>query len=260
MKFCLAIGLHHSYFDIAIIDSNHEIVEKRVCKYNKNMDVSNSIYSYYKLYFGNYKIAYVGVGVSNNIEFKDDIVYNLQGASRYNITKSLYKLFKKDVYVLDETMLAGLAMAYKLNSKSLIYLIVDNKVSNSFIFDKNVVVLDDDIDIRKGKNIDKCNKSAFKKECLKKDLDDEFVGIYFFSNNEIAKGIVNSWCKNLSEEIKRVTSTLKVNDIVFAGYLGQYYEDFRKYLKLPKNVNCVSTKDNRENTLLGISHLIYKDN
>ena len=259
MKYCLAIGLHHSYFDLAIVDENHTIVNKKVCKYNKNMDVSNSIYSYYKLYFSEYRISYVGVGVSNNIEFNDDIIYNLNGASRYNITKSLYKLFKKEIYVLDETQLAGLAMAYKLDSDSLLYLIVDNTVSNSFIIGKNIVVLEDDINIKCGNNIDKCKKDSFKLECLKRDLDDEIIGLYFFSENDKSKEVVSDWCNCLSKEIKRILNVLNVNDVVFAGYLGQYYKDFEKYLKLPKNVNCFVTNSNRENTLVGISHLINKD-
>ena len=259
MKYCLAVGIHTFYFDLAIVDSNHQIVGKKVCKYNKSMDIANTIYSSYKMYFKEYKISYVGVGVVNTITFKDNIIYNLNGVSRYNITSSLNKLFKKDVYVLEDSQLAGLAMSYRLASKSLLYLILDHHITNSYIIDHDIVVIEDDINILKGNNIDCCKKEYLKSQLLKNGLDDEIVGIYFYSSNEKVKEIFNEWGKNLSSEISRIFKVLNVKDIAFAGYMGQYYDDFKDCLKLPKNVNCFPVKDNRENVLIGVSHLIFKD-
>ena len=91
MKYCLAIGLHNMFFDAAIIDSNHNVVIKRVCKYDRSKDISNNIYLAYNKYFKDYKIEYIGVGISNNIEYRDEIIYNMKSLNitRYNLDKSL---------------------------------------------------------------------------------------------------------------------------------------------------------------------------
>lgn len=260
MKYCLSVGLHSSYFDLAIVDSEHSLLEKRVCKYDKNMDAASSVYSCYKTYFSKYKIAFVGVGVSNNIEFNEDIIYNLHGAKRYNLANSLHKLFKCDVYTLDETMVASLTLAKKNSSKSLLYVVLDKKVTNSIVIDGDIVLLEDDINLKNSECAEKCNKSSFKLECLKKDLDDEFVGRYFFSQNEICKEIVSNWCKILSKEINKIIKVLPVEEIAFAGYFGEYYNDFNQYMKIDKNIKCYSVNNHKENVLIGISHLIFKDN
>ena len=262
MKYCLAIGLHNMFFDAAIIDSNHNVVIKRVCKYDRSKDISNNIYLAYNKYFKDYKIEYIGVGISNNIEYRDEIIYNMKSLNitRYNLDKSLSKVFKQKVYVVDETHLAALTNAYRHNSNSLLYLLIDNKISNSFIVDYNVVELEEDIDLKASKNIHLCDKTAFKSECLNNDLDDEYVSGYFLSNNETCKSIVKNWCELLNKEINKIIKVLPVSKIVFSGYLGEYYKDFAKYMSINKNIECYATSRHRENTLVGVSHLMFKDN
>jgi predicted NBD/HSP70 family sugar kinase len=180
--------------------------------------------------------------------------------TRYNLKKSLYKVFKKDIYILDETHLAALSNAYRHRSNSLLYLLVDNKISNSFVFDYNLVELEDDINLKASKNISKCDKDAFKTNCLSKDLDDEYVSAYFLSNNDKCKKIVEDWCELLDKEINKIIKILPVKTIVFAGYLGEYYREFAKYMNISKKAECFATYRHRENTLVGVSHLIFKDN
>ena len=53
---------------------------------------------------------------------------------------------------------------------------------------------------------------------------------------------------------------MPVHDIVFAGYLGEYFKYFDKYLSINKKVRCMGGVNHRELTLIGVSHLIFKDN
>ena len=260
MKYCLSVLLNKSNFDLAIVSEKHNIVKKRVCEYNKHTDVASSIFAAYSKEFKDYKVSYIGIGIANNIEFNGEVIYDLQGAGRYNVVTALNKLFKKDVYVLDDASLAGLTLSYKEESRSLLYLIFDSKVSNSFIIDNEIVALEDDINIKKSINSDKLVRSYIRKECVKRGLDDEFVCAYFFSNNESSKEVIYNWCKLVSEEISRLTKVLKVNDIAFSGYLGSYYDDFKDYLKIGKNIKCHAINNHKENTLIGVSHLMFKDN
>lgn len=250
------------FFDIAIVDSNHQIVKKKVCKYKVHMDIANNIYSAYKELFGSYKIEYVGVGVSNNIDFKDDIIHSIKSMkiNRYNLRLSLYKLFKIDIFILTETDLAAITYSVDNNSKALLYVLIDSKVSNSFIVSNSIVSLDDDINLSKSDKVDLYSEDTFKKECLNNDLDDEYVPMYLFSTNKTCKKIVEKWCKILSEEINRVIKELPVEEITFSGYMGEYFEDFKEYVNLPKKIKCGASNKHRENTLRGVSHLMFKDN
>ena len=250
------------FFDIAIVNSNHQIEKKKVCKYEIHMDIASNIYSAYKELFNEYKIEYVGVGVSNNIEYKDDIIYSIKSMriNRYNLKTSLYKLFKKDICILNETDLAAISYSVDNNSNALLYVLVDSKISNSFVVDSDVIYLEDDINLSKSDKADLYSEDTFKRECLNNDLDDEYVPMYLFSTNKTCKKIVEKWCKILSEEINRVIKELPVEEIAFSGYMGEYYEDFKEYMNLPKKIKCGASNKHRENTLRGVSHLMFKDN
>ena len=262
MKYCLSVGLHNLFFDLAIVDSNHNLIKKYKCNYDRSKDISNNIYLAYRKYFSKYHIDYVGVGISNNIRFKDDFVYSITAFSfnRYNLKQSLYKLFKKEVLIVEETYLASLAASYKLDSHSLLYLVVDNRISNSIVVDHNIVELDDDIDLRNNEPLHtKCSKDAFKAAFLANDFDDDYVGGYFLSSDKICNEIVSKWSKNLSYYIEKILKELPVDDIIFAGYLGEYLKYFEKYLSINKKVRCMGGCDHRQLTLIGVSHLIFKD-
>ena len=150
MKYCLAIGLHNWFFDIALVDNNYNIIGKHKCNYDRNKDISSNIYEAYRKYFFGYSVVSVGVGVSNNIEFKDEILYGVKAFdfTRYNLRQSLEKLFKVDIHVVEETYLASLAVYHFNDCKSLLYLVIDNKISNSFVLDGEIIELDDDINFR----------------------------------------------------------------------------------------------------------------
>ena len=263
MKYCLSVGLHNLFFDIAIVDSNHKIVKKYKCNYDRNKDISNNIYLSYKKNFSKYNIDYIGVGVSNNIEFKDEFIYSVTAFNfnRYDLKQSLYKLFKKEIYVMEETYLASLAASYELDSHSLLYLILDNKISNSFVIDHEIIELEDDVNLRINEDLHaKCCKDSFKAELLANNFDDDYVGGYFISNNCVCNEIVQKWCKNLSVSIEKIIKELPVNDIVFSGYLGEYFSYFNRYLLINKKIRCLGGFNHRRLTLQGVSHLMFKDN
>ena len=60
----------------------------------------------------------------------------------------------------------------------------------------------------------------------------------------------------LSLNIKQL---IKVDNIVFAGSLGEYFSYFKEYMNVSKNVNCFFISTHRNKTLIGVSHLIFKD-
>ena len=116
------------------------------------------------------------------------------------------------------------------------------------------------LNLSKSDKADLYSEDTFKRECLSNDLDDEYVPMYLFSTNKTCKKIVEKWCKILSEEINRVIKELPVEEIAFSGYMGEYYEDFKEYMNLPKKIKCEASNKHRENTLRGVSHLMFKDN
>lgn len=263
MEYCLSVGLHNLFYDLAIVNSNHEIVLKHRCVYDLNKDISNNIFSAYKKYFSDFQIEYVGVGVSNNIEFKDNILYKMKlfNFNRYDLKQSLNKIFKKDVYILEETYLASLSVAFKLDSKSLLYLVLDNRISNSFVVSKEIVELEDDINLNKNIDLDRvCSKTFLRRALLNAGYDDDFISGCFFSINPKCLEITKNWANTLEKHIKKITRELKVDDIVFAGYLGDYFEEYKKYMNFKEDVTCHSLFHHRDETLIGVSHLIFKDN
>ena len=149
MKYCLSVGLHNLYFDIAIVNQNHEIVKKYRCLYDRSKDISSNIYKNYKKYFDKYQISAVGVGISNNIEFKDDVIYSVKAFNfnRYNLKQALLKQFKTEVLIIEETYAASLGVYYLNSKQSLLYVILDNKISNSFVIDGEILLLEDDINL-----------------------------------------------------------------------------------------------------------------
>ena len=136
MKYCLSVGLHNLYFDIAIVSEKHEIINSYRCIYDRSKDISSNIYKAYKKYFNKYSIYGVGVGVSNNIDFKDDMIYSVTAFNfnRYNLKQALVKQFGVEVIIIEETYAASLGVYSNQQSKSLLYVILDNKISNSFVF------------------------------------------------------------------------------------------------------------------------------
>jgi len=262
MKYCLCVGLHNLFFDIAIVNNRCEIVKKYKCNFDRAKDISRNIYNAYRKYFYKYDLVGVGVGISNNIEYKDDFLYNIKSFNfdRYNLKQSLFKLFKVDICLMEETYLASLSLSYDLRSESLLYLILDNKISNSFVLNNEVIELDDDLNLRLSEELNnKCCKDTFKSYFLTNDLDDDCVGNYFVSNNEICKKIIAKWSKNLDVYLNKLIKEIRVDKIVFGGYLGEYLEYFKEYLLISKNVNCLCINNHREHTLKGVSHLIFKD-
>ena len=263
MRYCLSVGLHNLFFDIAIVDNKHKLIEIYKCEYNRNKDISSNIKDAYQKYFSKYKIESVGVGVSNNIEFKDDIIFKIKAFDlvRYNLKQSLYKLFKVETIVLEETYCASLAVYNSDKRNSLLFLIVDNKISNSIVIDGEIIDLDDDINLRVNKQLNlKCSKDALKTKFIVSYLDDDYVGGHFISNNPVSKSIIKEFAVNLNKYLEKIVKEIKVDKIVFAGYIGEYLDYFKEYMPISKKMTCTSISDRRNKTLIGISHLIFKDN
>lgn len=263
MKCCLSVGLHNMFFDIAIVSDKHEILGYKKCDYNKNIDISKNIYNAYQKYFFNYKITSVGVGISNNIAHKDDIVFSMTtfNFNRYNLKKSLEKVFKIDVYLMEETYLASLAIYNKEECKSLLYLVVDNKISNSIVIDNSIIELDQDLDLRQNNEINECcTKDALKAVLLTNSLDDDCLVQYFLSNNNESRKIIINVINKMNKCLEKIVKEIKVEKIVLGGYLGQYFSYFNEYFTVSKKAKCSYIGDHRKQTLLGISHLIFKDN
>lgn len=262
MKYCLSVGLHNLFFDLAIVDNHHTIIGKHKCNYDRSKDIAANIYNAYKKYFSNYKLNFLGVAVSNNIPFKEDILYRVYrfNFNRYNLKQSLEKLFKIEVYINEETYLASLASSYDVEG-SLLYVLIDKKISNSFVVDNELIELEEDIDLRKNENLNSlCSKDVMKTKFLANNYDDDFIGTYFLSNDSKCKDLVKEWANNLDKYLLDIIKELPVNNIVFAGYIGAYYKYYKEYMKIDKNVNCSYVLNHRELALLGVSHLIFKDN
>ena len=263
MKYCLAIGLHNLFFDIAIVNEKHEIVNKCKLTYDRNQDISRNIYLAYRKYFSEFKIAYIGVGISNNIQYKEEVIYQMTALNlnHYNLKQALYKLFKVEVYLMDETNLGALAISYRKELKSLLYVILDNRISNSVVFEHCLVELDKDIDLLQNANLnEQCSKDALKHEFLKLELDDDYLGTYFFSHDLRCKEVVRVWASNLDKYLSKVVKELPVEEIVFSGYLGELFEYFKEFLTISKKLKCEYIDNYRDMTLIGVSHLIFKDN
>ena len=263
MKYCLSVSLHNLFYDIAIVNDKHQIVKKMKCKYDLNKDISNNIYLTYKKSFFNYPIEFVGVAISNNISFKDNIIYRIKlfNFNHYDLKLSLNKLFKKEVYINEETQLASLTSAYNLNSDALLYVLLDNRISNSFVICKQIIELDDDINLNKDVILDKvCSKTFLKRALLSAGYDDDFVNGCFYSKNEKCLEIVKKWSEKLDDRISKLVEEINVNEIVFGGYLGQYFDEYKDYLSVSSRFKCYSSINHREETLIGVSNLIFKDN
>ena len=263
MKYCLSLGLHNLFFDIAIVDQNHKIINKYKCGYDRNKDISMNIYLAYKKYFSLYSIKAIGIGISNNITFKDDFLYGVKSFTfnRYDLKNALSKLFEVDIYIFEETHLAALACSHKLDSNSLLFIIIDTKISNSFVFDKQIVELEEDIDLRLNEDLNtNCCKGALKSEFLRNNFDDEYICEYFLSNNVKCKEIIGNWAKILDKCLGKIVKEFPVNKVIFSGYIGEYFEEFKDYLSITKKFDCSSINNHREQTLIGVSHLIFKDN
>lgn len=262
MKYCLSVDLHNLFFYIAVVDNTHNIVNKYKCNYNRSKDISSNIHDAYLKHFYKYNIEFVGVGVSNNICFKDDILYSVKsfGFDRYNLKHSLNKLFKVEIIILEETYLASLAVYDEVDSRSLLYLVLDNKISNSLVVDNQILELEEDINLRYNQELnDECCKDSLKAKFLSLGLDDEYIGGYFISNDKVAKSIVIEFAKELNKHLEKIVKEIKVDRIVFAGYIGEYFEYFKEYLNISKKIMCSSISNHKEKTLIGISHLIFKD-
>lgn len=262
MKYCLSVGLHNLYFDIAVINNNHELIKKYTCMYDRSKDVSSNIYTAYKKYFSQYKIVGIGVGISNNIDFKDGVIYSIKAFNfdRYNLKQSLMKQFKVEVTIIEETYAASLGVYSSLDTQSLLYVIVDNKISNSFVIGGEIILLEEDINLTHNENLNRlCSKDTLKRIFLKHDLDDEYIGGYYISNDETIKNIVKEWASNLNYYVEKIVKTLKVDTVVFAGYMGEYFNYFKQYMNVTNRIECSSTSDHRLHTLIGIAHLIFKD-
>lgn len=251
------------FFDIAVIDEKHNILGCKKCEYNKNIDVAKNIYNAYEKYFSKYKIDGVGVGISNNIPHKDDIILSMISFNfnRYNLKKSLEKLFKIDVQLMEETYLASLSIFNSEQTKSLLYVVVDNRISNSIVIDNEIIELDEDIDLRKNNRINECcSKDALKASLLSHSMDDDCIVQYFISNNKESKKIILNIIETLNQCLEKIVKEIKVEKIVLGGYLGQYFAYFSEHFTIGKRVLCGYIGDHRKHTLKGISHLIFKDN
>ena len=262
MKYCLSIGLHNLFFDIAIVDSNHNLIKSYKCDYDRSKDISNNIFIAYKKYFIDYKIECLGVGVSNNIIFKDDILYSLKAfdLNQYNLKQSLHKLFKVDIYIGKETYLASLATYNTLDKSSLLYIVLDNKISNSFVVEGEIIELEEDIDFLKNRKLNsKCNKDALKAKFLVNNYDDEYIGGYFLSKDKNISLIIDQWAKELNKNVEKIVKEIKVDGIVFAGYLGEYFPYFKDSMNISKKIDCFFISSHNRQSLIGISHLMFKD-
>lgn len=263
MRYCLSIGLHNLYFDIAIVDENHNIVVKNRILYDRSKDVSNNIFNAYQKHFKKYKLEGIGISVSSNIEYKDDVIYKIKAlnVNRYNLKQAMKKAFKMDVLIIEERYAASIGAYKGLDAYSLMYVILDNKICNSIVVDGEILLLDEDIDLLKNKILnDLCSKNTLKSLFLEHNLDDEYVGGYFLSNNSDVKKIINNWAKDLNKYLMELLKSLKVEQLMFAGNLGVYYPYFKEYLTVDKYVRCDCVNDHIGNTIIGISHLIFKDN
>ena len=262
MKYCLSVGIHNLFYDIAIVNDKYEIIDKRKCSYDRNKDIASNIFNAYQKYFSGFKLIGVGVGISNNIDHKDDFLYKVTsfGFNRYNLKQSLGKLFKIDVYMLEDTYLASLALSYKLDVESLMYIILDNRISNSIVIRNQILELEDDIDLKKNKNLYiKCGKNALKSKFLIEGFDDDNICLHFLSHKKETKNLIGKWVKDLEINIKKVIKEIPVKNIVFGGFIGSYYDYFKEYLLIGKNIKCSGVSNHRDLTLLGIGNLIFKD-
>lgn len=262
MKYCLGVGLHNLYFDIAIVNQNNKIMKSCRCFYDRSRDISSNIYKAYKKHFDKYAIEAVGVGISNNIEFKDEVIYSIKAFSfnRYNLKQALVKQFKTEVLIIEETYAASLGVYYDSPKQSLLYVILDNKISNSFVVDGDIILLENDIDLSKNEMLnEKCAKDTLKKQFLMQDLDDEYIGGYFLSKKSNVRSIIKDWAICLNKELEKIVKILKVDKIVFAGYIGAYLETFKEYMGVTNRIETASIDSHKLQTLIGISHLIFKD-
>ena len=262
MKYCLSIGLHNLYFDIAIINNKHEMIGKKRCLYDRSKDISNNIYSAYKKNFNKYHINGVGVALSNNINFKDDVLYSIKAfnLNRYDLKKALVKQFKVEVFMIEETYAASLGVYSSLECKSLLYVIVDNRISNSFVVDGELLMLEDDINLAIDENLNrKCGKDNLKKIFLSKGFDDEYIGGYCISKDPSVNKIIQEWAKELNSNLEKVVKTLKVEKIVFAGYMGEYFKYYSGNMNIVNKITCSCINNHSIQALIGISHLIFKD-
>ena len=263
MKYCLSIGLHNLYFDIAIVDENNTIMGKNRVLYDRSKDVSNNIKNAYLKYFSKYKLYGIGVAISSNISYKDDVIYSLKALNidRYNLKQAMEKIFKINVLLVEERYAASIGVYNELDVYSLAYVILDNKISNSVVVDGEVVLLDNEFDLLKNKKLNQiCGKNNLKTVFLQNNLDDEYIGGYFLSNNSVAKGIIMKWAKELNKHLNKLFNSLRIEKVVFAGNLGVYYPYFKDYLKLNNFMKCDYISDHNDKTIKGVSHLIFKDN
>ena len=118
---------------------------------------------------------------------------------------SLNKLFKVEVLILEETYFASMAVYDETDCKKLLYLVIDNKISNSFVINNQIIELEEDIDLRRNLELNsKCSKDSLKAKLLSLGFDDEYVGGYFISNDKIAKSIVCDFAKDLNKQLEKI--------------------------------------------------------
>lgn len=280
MKQGIVVDLGATNLRVAIVDENHNILEKSKIDLDKNKDIAFNIYSEYKKMNKDYKIEKIVVGVPGTINPKNNLIRDLPniGIKEYDLYSALYKLFKTEVTIINDASLAAIGEYSKhKNEKIFQYITISSGIGGGLIIDGNLFNGNSGFEQEIGRMIvkdkkfeDLCSGNALKNRLLKENIDEEYPSIALISKKENYKKVVDEWLDDLSIGIANVIKIIDPSIIVFGGGLGMYVEYFKQGLleRLSKdipidvldNLKIVKASYGDDSALIGGSYLIFQDN
>ena len=280
MKYGLVIDLGATNLRVALVNSNHEIVEKVKCDTSKDVDIAFSIYTEYKKMNSKDEIEKVVVGVPGTIDFKNNIIRDLPNLNikNYNLRDALYKLFNVPIIICNDASLAALG-EYSLHKEEKIfqYITISSGIGGGLIYNGELFEGSNGFEqeigrmsVKGNRFEDLCSGNALKNRLLKENIDEEYPSAALMSNKENYKKVVNEWLDDLSIGISNIIKIINPSMIVFGGGLGMHEEYFKKELidrlkkELPFDIvddlKITKAQYKDDSALIGGSYLIFQDN
>ncbi len=280
MKYVLVVDLGATNLRLAIVNDRHEIVKKVKCGVDRNKDIAFNIYSEYQKIDGEYFIEGIVVAVAGSINFKDNIIRDLPNLKikDYDLYNALYKLFKKDITIINDASLAALG-EYSLHKEEEVfeYITISSGIGGALVYKGKLFEGNNGFEQEIGRieingelfeNL--CSGNALKNRLLKENIDEEYPSTALISLKENYQKVVNEWLDDLSIGIASIIKIINPSMLVFGGGLGIYVDYFKKrlvdrlYKKLPfdivNDLKIVKSKYQDDSALIGGSYLIFQDN
>ena len=280
MKYALVVDLGATNLRIALVNSDHKIVNKIKVSTDKNVDIAFKIYTEYKNLNLGSELEGVVVGVAGSINFKDNIIRDLPNLKikNYDLHSALSKLFNIPIIIINDASLAAVG-EYSLHKEENVfqYITISSGIGGGLVYKGNLFEGNNGFEQEIGRIRIKgflfeelCSGNALKNRLLKDGIDEEYPSTALMSSKENYKKVINEWLDDLSIGIASIVKIINPSMIVFGGGIGIYVDYFKKGLidrlskELPFDVfddlKIVESTYKDDSAIIGGSYLIFQDN